>query len=244
MTCPFEKQTLLLCTGDLHDKEQKEALHHITLCSDCHSLFQDFQETEIVLQKRILPDPPRNLARECFKEVKKKLSNERKPSIRPAKYLFSRPALRWAFVIVIFFSGLGLGKILFAPPNWVHQYANMIRRRISTNKIDDNRFVRNYFLNVETFFLELSNIDDPSQIDDEDWNMEMKIASQVLQKTRQMKHYAKGKDDALFTLLADIEMVLEDVIQTPKQEFVYYCRSIQNSIQENHLLTKIHGFSS
>jgi hypothetical protein len=248
MTCPLEKQTLRLCTGDLNDTEHQETFKHIKKCPDCHLIFQDFQETEKYLKKRILPHTPKSLARDCYKRIEKEFSNERKTSAATVRFPFSRwalrPALQWALVCIIFISGLGLGKIIFAPPNWVNQYTNMIRRRISANKIDDSRFVRNYFLNVETFFLELANIDDPSKIDDEDWNMEMKIANQVLQKTRQMKHHAEEKDDTLYTLLTDIEMVLEDVINTPKQEFIHYCQSIQNSIQENHLMTKIHGFSS
>ena len=139
---------------------------------------------------------------------------------------------------------MGFGKLIFAPPNWLKQYEKIIQRKIAYNKIDDTHYLRNYFLNVETFLLEMANLEDPSQIDDEDWKMEMKIASHILHRTRQIKHMAKTQNEELFTLLADIEMVIEDVVDTPKMEFAYFSQGIQNNIQETRLLTKIRGFTS
>jgi hypothetical protein len=249
MTCPFEKQVISFITNELQEKERVHFLQHLKTCSGCDTLVHDFQETSRSLQRRVLPDLPDSLTKACMETVLKEFSAKKtKPAFRLFRLPFSGqpfgPAIRCAFVLVIFFFGLGFGKLLFAPPNWLKQYEKIMHRKIAYNKLDDTRYLRNYFLNVETFLLEMANLEDPSKIDDEDWKMEMKIASHILHRTRQIKHMAETQNEELHTLLADIETVIEDVIDTPKQEFAYFSHGIQNTIDESRLLTKIHGFIS
>jgi len=249
MKCPFEKQIISFVSNELNHKEHRDFSHHLKECIGCSALVHEFHETSRQLKKRVLPNPPDSLREACIETISKKFpSKKRKKAARFINLPWLRrpahPVVRWAFVLGIFIFGLGFGKLIFAPPNWLRHYEKIIQRKIAYNKIADTQYLRNYFLNVETFLLEMANLEDPSQIDDEDWKMEMKIASHILHRTRQIKHMAKTQNEELFTLLADIEMVIEDVVDTPKMEFAYFSQGIQNNIQETRLLTKIRGFTS
>ena len=66
----------------------------------------------------------------------------------------------------------------------------------------------------------------------------------MLIRNRQIKGIAEKEDPLLFSLLVEIEWVLEDVVGTSSAEMVEMASDIQQDIDESRVLSKIHHFIS
>lgn len=248
MACKEKNKVLPYLLGELHDQEQEPFQNHVEMCGECDELYKGFEETGKLLQKRVFRKIPAGLADNCLRRIRMERSHPRKASrfetLLDRFTLWPHPAWRWALIVVVFFGGLGLGKILFDPPTWFERYNQLSSNNSPLNDLNENRALRNYLLSVETLFLNLSNMDDPSLLDDKEWEMEMEITREVLHRTREVKNHLENRDQELYQLVTEIEWVLEDVIGTAEINLAELSADVRQSIDERQILTKIHGFIS
>jgi len=248
MACKEKNKVLPYLLGELHDQGREPFQDHVEMCEECDEIFKAFEETGKLLRKRTFRKVPARLADNCLRRIRMKSSHQRKSYRFEAMLdrftLWPQPVWRWALLVVIFFGGLGLGKILFDPPTWFERYDKLTSNNSSLNDLNENRALRNYLLSVETLFLNLSNMDDPSLLDDKEWEMEMEITREVLHRTREVKNHFENRDQELYHLVTEIEWVLEDVIGTAEIDLAELSADVRQTIDARQILTKIHGFIS
>jgi hypothetical protein len=248
MACEKKNHVLSDILGELPDEERKTFRKHATTCMECKELLKEFEETQQLLERRALPEAPEDLVEGCLRKIGKENRHTTRASVfgRLLNRLawWQEPAWQWAVLVIVFCGGLGLGKILFDPPTWVERYGKLVRNRPMQNSVNENRSLRNYFLSVETLFLDLSNMDDRSLLDDEEWDMEMDITREVLHRTRQIKNDVKDRNNEIYQLVTEIEWVLEDMLGTEEFDFAGLSKDVRQVIDERQLLTKIHEFIS
>ena len=248
MECPRTKRVLSYALGEYHDEERKAFRDHVESCSECRELLKAFEATEQLLKMRTLPEAPAKLKRECLRriDVEAKSRGNATAFRRLWNGLLWRPqpAGRIAVLVVVFCSGLGLGKLLFDQPSWLDRTRRMVQNGSMFETLDNNRVLRNYLLSVETHFLNLSNMENPVLIHREDWDAEMKFTQEILKRTRKMKEIVRHKNLELYQLVSEIEWVLEDVIRTPELELADLSKELRRDIDERRLIAKIHGFIS
>ena len=230
--------------GELSLQNSEQFHEHVEHCPECHQLLQEFEETGKILGNRTLPSAPDGLVGDCLLRIRK-AGRDQKASIAERFFLPRlRPGLQWAAIIVVFFMGLGLGKLLFQPPVWLERYGRLAQNRAASLPIDDNRAMRSYLLSVEMLLLDLSNMDDPALLDDDEWDMEIQITREILQRTRQIKNRLGDGDRRLYQLVAEIEWILEDVLGTANIDVAGLPPDVRRAIDDQQLLTKIHEYIS
>ena len=248
MACRMKKQVLPYFLGELCEEEKEVIQNHVETCPECGGLLEEFEETGRLLKRRMFPELPDGVAKECLQKIGSETRPWRGASV--LEKLLDRFTLRpkvvwrWAVLVVVFCSGLCLGKFLFDPPTWLERYERMVRSREMSGRIDENWSLRNYLLSVETLFLDLANMDDPALLDEEDWIMEREIAHEILSRTRRMKDVAEDGNPELYRLVLEIEWVLEDVLGSAEVNLADLSKDVRQSIDERRLLAKIHNYIS
>ena len=247
MACKEREKVLTYFLGELEQEAAVPFEKHLEVCSDCRNLIREFQETAQILQNRTLPKAPVELEKKCLREIKKITQSRSKASLFDGVLtrlpLGLKPAMQWALIVIVFCGGVGLGKLLFDTPGWLIPDRLTPSGSILTSN-NENRTLHNYLLSVETLFLDLSNMDDPVLLNNEEWNHQMQIARKALNRTRQMKKYTEIVDQPLHQLLTEIEWALEDILTTASIDMAGLTQDFRQTIGKSKLLTKIHGFIS
>ena len=244
MSCKQRENVVSFVLGELSHHNSEQFHEHVKHCPECHQLLQEFEETGKILGSRTLPNAPNGLIGDCLLRIRRS-GRDRKASIVERFFLPRlRPGLQWATIIVVFSMGLGLGKLLFQPPAWLERYGRLAQNRETFLPIDDNRAMRSYLLSVEMLLLDLSNMDDPALLDDDEWETEIQITREMLQRTRQIKNRLGDGDRRLYQLVAEIEWVLEDVLGTTNIDVAGLPPDVRRAIDDQQLLTKIHEYIS
>lgn len=248
MTCKKKQRVLSFFLNELREEEAETFKDHLRTCSECGELLEEFETTERFLKSRPLPKVPTGLEKNCLRRIDLETREWRRESV--FEKLFNRliwrpkPVWRWAVLVFVFCGGFGLGKLVFDDSNWLEKYKRMIRGEVVSGDIHEGRYLHNYLLSVETHFLNLSNMKNPTLLDKEDWKVEMEVTREILRRTRRMKEAVLDGDPDLYQLVTEIEWVLEDVLHTPKLELAGLSKDIRQNIDERRLLTKIHGYIS
>jgi hypothetical protein len=244
MACKQREDVVSFVLGELSHQNSEPFHEHVKHCPECHQLLQEFEETGNILGSRTLPSAPDRLVDDCLLRIRR-AGRDQKASIVERFFLPRfRPGLQWAAIIVVFFMGLGLGKLLFQPPAWLERYGRSAQNRAVFLPIDDNRAMRSYLLSVEMLLLDLSNMDDPALLDDDEWDIEIQITREILQRTRQIKDRLGDGDRRLYQLVVEIEWVLEDVLGTANIDVAGLPPDVRRAIDDQQLLTKIHEYIS
>jgi hypothetical protein len=244
MACKQRENVVLFMLGELSHQNRNQFKEHVNRCPECHQLLQEFQETGKILQGRTLPSAPDGLVGDCLLRIRRSGQNRKVSIVERFFQPRFRPGLQWVAIFMVFFMGLGLGKLLFQPPAWLERYGKLAQNQVAFLPIDDNRATRSYLLSVEMLLLDLSNMDDPSLLDDDEWDMEIQITQEMLQRTRQIKNRLGDGDRRLYQLVAEIEWVLEDVLGTANMEMAGLPPDVRRAIDDQQLLTKIHEYIS
>jgi len=244
MACKQRENVVSFVLGELSHQNSEPFHEHVKSCPECHQLLQEFQETGKILGIRTMPSAPDGLVGDCLLRIRN-AGQDRKASIDERLFLPRlRPGLQWATIVMVFFMGLGLGKLLFQPPVWLERYGRLAQNQVAFLPIDDNRAMRSYLLSVEMLLLDLSNMDDPALLDDDEWNTEIQITREMLKRTRQIKNRLGDGDLRLYQLVAEIEWVLEDVLGTANIDVAGLPPNVRRAIDDQQLLTKIHEYIS
>ena len=244
MACKEEKKVMVYYLGELSDHESSDFQSHLQTCMTCQNVLTELEDTHHLLNLRPSIRSPKNLAKACMHHVEQDAFPDRlyrKKENRPVRlFPFSVPVLRWAAVVVIFCCGLLMGRLIFSPPKANILYSDLDQPHAYV----DQRQIHNYLLGVETLLLQLSNLDYKMFVDKEDWTLHSEMAQKMLIRNRQIKGIAEKEDPLLFSLLVEIEWVLEDVVGTSSAEMVEMASDIQQDIDESRVLSKIHHFIS
>jgi len=248
MACHDKEKTLSYILGEIVPQEEAPLKDHMGTCQECSTLLDAVEETRQILGKRRLPKEPAGLADRCMQKIQTEHPDKRKASRSWSPLdrllIWPVPVRRWAFITVVFCLGIGFGKVLFNPPTWLERYEYLFNNETIFDDGNPNRVLHNYLLGVETLFLNLSNMDDPSLLNDDEWEMEMDVTRKMLHRTRQIKNRVEREDDALYHLVNEIEWVLDDIIGTAEINLAGLSRDVRETIDKQQLLTKIHGFIS
>lgn len=248
MICKEREKVISYVFGELEHEAAVPFKKHVEACSDCRKLIREFRETGQILQNRTLPKVPVELEKKCLRGIEKITQSRSKASLFEGVLtrlpLGLKPAMQWALIVIVFCGGVGLGKLLFDTPGWLKIPDRFTASGSIFTSADENKQLHNYLLSVETLFLDLSNMDDPALLDDEEWNTQMQIARKALNRTRQIKKYTEIGDQPLHQLLTEIEWALEDILTTASIDMAGLTQDFRQTIGESKLLTKIHGFIS
>ena len=244
MACKQQEKVVSFVLGELSHQNRERFREHAESCPECHQFLQEFEETGKIIGTRTLPSAPAGLIDDCLLRIRRAGQNRKASIVERFFHPRLRPGLQWAAIIVVFFMGLGLGKLLFKPPTWLGRYGRLAQNRTAIHHINDNRALRSYLLSVEMLFLDLSNMDDPALLDDDEWDMEIQITREILQRTRQIKNSLGDRDHQLYQLVAEIEWVLEDVLGTANIDVAGMPTNVRQAIDDQQLLTKIHEYIS
>ena len=246
MVCKKEKLVVPYILGELDTDVREAFLDHIRGCEHCGSLVKDLQDTEQIMAQRRLPQMPAGLLSRCLGRIREQEYSGSKASVlsRFRKGFTWRhiPVWQWASFIIIFCAGLGIGKLFFDTPTWLQKYHIKLQSNSEPETVNKSRYLKNYLLSVETLFLDLSNMEDPSLIGSDEWKMELEIARGILKRTRQIKQTAQNQNDELYQLVTEIEWVLEEVVEAAELDFAGLAEDIRRTIGDRRLLVKIHGF--
>lgn len=240
MSCITEKRMIEFVAGEADGAHAEKIRHHIEHCPQCERLFEEIRTVDGLLRNRDEIEVPGGLARRCIGSLprEKRAREWIVPDLFPGGR--SRRAFQWAFVVFVFFIGLGAGRLLFRQSTWTAKYGNRLRNGQLLNGGDESQVVRNYLLSVETLLLDLSNMNDAKFYNTDEWKVEMEVTREVMARTRKMKEATKDRYPELHHLVTEIEWVLEEVLVTPARDLAGISRDVQRSVEELRLLPKIH----
>lgn len=241
MKCEQEK-LMVYIRGELSKTESQHLEDHIDQCTSCDGILAELKDVDSLLSTRSMPTPPDSLIVDCLKKLPGE-STENKKS-RSAFSFFERffngprPIVRWAFVAIVFFVGLGSGKLLFSPPNWAAKYSKLVKNESIEARLVESKVLRHYFLSVQTLLLDLSNRDDLDPLST-DLSYEKDFTREILQNTRKIKAASKENDAELYQLVSEIEFVLEEIMGTTQYQLAGFSDEVRETIEEKQILTKI-----
>ncbi len=238
MTCNQIKKSLPWL-GDKTEQENRIILSHLETCSSCRELEAEYRETVNIIKARKPVPIPRGLEKACIRRVE----GERNESPFSRYQWLPRPVFQGAVVLLVFLAGIGFGKMLFQPPSWLGRYQRIVARRAG-DPVTGERMLRNYFLTVQTLFLDITNMENSAQLDPDEWKAEREIIGEIVLRTREIKSMARENNPDLYRLVSEIESVLEEARGTSDSELVEVPGQIKQHIEEQGLLLKIQDFVS
>ena len=241
MSCITEKQLIDYVTGELAGKKADHIREHLNHCPQCDALHREMLGVDGVLRHRNFPPVPAGLARRCIDALPRKDRVRGSIGLDLWTGVRSRRAVQWAFVVLVFFIGLGTGKLIFQQPTWAAKYGNQLKNGVLTRGGDNSQIVRNYLLSVETLLLDLSNMNDAKFLNKDEWKLEMEVTREVMAWTGKLKETTRDRYPELHHLVTEIEWVLEEVLVTPSRDLAGFSRDVQRSVEELRLLPKIHN---
>jgi hypothetical protein len=231
-------------TGDMEEQDRRACKRHLKECASCRERLRALREVEATLKTREEMAVPGDLEMRIRKSIPGKVRVSRRlPVLKPFLEIPGRRrVLGWAGALVcVFLLGLGSGKLLFDRESGSGPLARIDRTSLTA---DPQRFLRNYFLSVETLFLDLSNMEDPEHWNAEEWAMEVDLAREMLHRTREIQLSRLVEDVQMIRLLNDIRSVLEEMTGSYTLDRTTLTRNVREAIDNRHLLMKINGFMS
>lgn len=240
MSCKHSEFILTYLYDEMEQDKRIQFQQHLDNCATCQQIVTEYEQTNALLRKRTMPAIPPNLYQSCLYKIDT-IKNKSAWYATIFEKIFLRPKLAWQFAVLllVFTAGLGIGKMVFAPPVWLQNYKLNLS---STEKINQKQLIRNYLLSVEILLLDLTNLE--TQLNKNELQTELEVTKQVLNRTNHIKKLVQQSDTQLYQLLIDIEWVLEDVIDTPDFDLDNIPRYVQKTIEKQNILDKIHLFIS
>ncbi len=248
MACRMKKQVLSYFLGELCEEEKKAIHNHAETCPECGGLLEEFGEAGEFLEKRTFPEVSDILVKDCLRKIKNTTRFQERASIleRLSSCFIWRPKLVWrgAVFVAVFCTGVGLGKLLFDPPTWLERYERIFQNKKWSGKVNESRFLRNYFLSVETLLLDFANMENSALLDEEEWALEREVIREMLSRTRRIKEIAENDATELYRLVSEIEWVLENMLGTVETNLAELSEDVRKRIGEQQLLIKIYDYIS
>lgn len=244
MACDKRNQIEAFFLGEIPDNQQDMLARHVEKCPECRSLIESYRRIRGIIAQRPRPDLPAHLEKKIRRRIDE-ISPVKRPAGSNAVWrglfpVFPRPAFQWGALVTTFCLGLFLGKMLFAPPDWSAIYSKIQKEDPGKAAHMEARYLKNYLLGVETLLLDISNMDPTTAYSKDDWEIEASISSEMLRRTRELKRSVEKKDPALYYLLMEIEWILEEMTLTQDTDLA----DLASEIQDQQILSKIHGFLS
>ena len=244
MGCRQKKKVVPYLRDELESDEREQFQSHWKTCASCRESVESLKSLDQLLKARPLPEAPEGLAEACIRRV------DEIDSVTPKSSRWSRllerwnvlpaPAFRFAMMTIVFLAGLGMGKLLFDKPSWTSKFGGFTEGSPGM-EMTTGRPLRNYLLSVETLFLDFSNMESAA-LDAEDWEAELEMTQEVLKRTRELKRLTESINPQLYQLVAEIEWVLEEIAGTPQMYLADVSRDVRQTIDEQRILVKIHGY--
>ena len=244
MKCKNETKILAYLLDELDKTKHQKLEAHLQTCEHCQAVYQKLKETHDQIQVRLVPAPPHHLVKKCIQTIRVKTKHHSHSHLWNLFSVFERnpkPLLRWALLIVVFGTGLGLGKIIFDTPQWSKSPGRWISNSFVGGR-QNRSSLRQYLLSVETLLLDISNVQ-YSELEENNWDIEMEITQKILQQTVQIKTQIQDNPD-LLQLVTDIEWVLEDMLDSMDYEMAGMPETVRQTIQEQRLLSRLYVFMS
>ncbi len=236
MACKEEKYIVLYMLRELGIRERITFKNHLRKCRECSEILNDFKAVEEALEKRPRIDPPDSIVEDC------KVGGRRLSYIRERKVSFIyKPA--WAFVLlmIVFAGGFLLGRFEFNRPDKTGMRGRVV---YDSNDFLRNKAFRDYLLSVEAFFLNMVNMDNLEMKQEEDEKTDIRIMEEVLSRTRRIKELIPEHEREIYRLVVDIEMLMEDALNSTELDMAYVPKMIDEYIKRRGILTKIYNYIS
>ncbi len=238
MNCTFHDQALKYAFGSCGESEKAVIKNHLENCGKCRDMVNDILSAEAMLPERHWPIVSRKLSGRIIKAMP--YARKRKKhviSLKNPVLAYRHPAFQAAFIIIIFISGMLFQRKL-ADSNFNQ---NRILNDQSVEVIRDNQFLHNYLLDAQVLLLDYANISG-KRLTQEEWEFQIYITRQTLETTRLVKAQITNGNAPLIRLINEIEWVLEDVIYSDQIQPADKAKNAMESINKNHLLSKIRGY--
>ena len=230
--------------GLLPEEDREACVRHIQTCPHCAKHYREYGLTDRILAARSEIQVPTDLEKQCLSGYSCHADPRRGPVSfhRRLAPVFQVPAFKWTFVMLIFVCGIGAGLFL-RDGGFSQREASTIGMLRTPETLKESRTVRNYLISVEALFLNLDNMEGPETFAGAEWEVEVKFARAMLEKTSDIKAMARN-DEELLKLVNEIEYILKNMLNRIELKLNDMPRYLARDIRNHKLIPRIHEYIS
>jgi len=230
MPCLSEDTILRFITDEVTAEQAQEIKDHISRCQECRNLLQDYENLNALMGQRSLPNAPKSLSGIILKRL-----NKLQP-VKPAILIYNpwiRKIAGLAFILFIFFTGIQTGNRIS-----IHKMREKATASLLNPSIDS------YLVSTQALLLDYTNLNTNSLSIDEQKDLTIRTAKQILEKTKVIKSLINDDNIELVTLITEIERLLEEMILSEETDSMDLENLVRQELVNHQILLRISRFTS